>query len=48
MLKCLQYLLLASDVLVGHELFYLGVCFFVGVAIQVVAVVPRVHHRRGF
>jgi hypothetical protein len=47
MLKSLQHCL-HQLVLVGNELSDLGVGLVVGVAALTVAVVPRVHHLRGF
>jgi hypothetical protein len=47
MLKSLQHFL-HQLVLVGNELFNLGVGLDVGVATLTVAVLPCVHHLRGF
>jgi hypothetical protein len=47
MLKSLQHYL-HQLVLVGNEVFDLGVGLVVGVATVAIAVVPRVHHLRGF
>jgi hypothetical protein len=47
MLKSFQHYL-HQVVLVGNELFNLGVGLVVGVAAPAVAVVPLVHHLRGF
>jgi hypothetical protein len=47
MLKSLQHFL-HQLVLVGNELFNLGVGLDVGVAALTIAVLPCVHHLRGF
>jgi hypothetical protein len=47
MLKSLQHCL-HQLVLVGNELFNLGVRLVVGVAALTIVVVPCVHHLRGF
>jgi hypothetical protein len=47
MLKGLQYCL-HQLILVGNELLYLRVGFIVGIATLTVAVVPCVHHLKGF
>jgi hypothetical protein len=47
MLKCLQHCL-HQLVVVGNELFDLGVGLVVRVAALAIAVLPRVHHLRGF
>jgi hypothetical protein len=47
MLKSLQHCL-HRLVLAGYELFNLGVVLVVGVAALSIAVVPCVHHLRGF
>jgi hypothetical protein len=47
MLKSLPHCLLQL-VLVGNELFNLGVGLVVGVAALAIVVVPCVHHLRGF
>jgi hypothetical protein len=47
MLKCLQHYL-HQLVLVGKDLFNLGVALVVDVAALAIVVVPCVHHLRGF